>query len=172
MNPITTFVLYIDYDEQFVEQVENGDTNPLANLTIRAGEYDLTGASESRYYLDEYLYFHFRKLLDAVGDVVRGEQKNLTLYSIPDEIILRPEEDVVYVSLLNPKGERKNDNVPESGVPVTKTAFVEGLIRAAEEFHDEIVTTNPELENSEQMKTLNGYIQTARQSISDFKKQD
>lgn len=171
MNPTTAFRLCIDYDEQLIEQVESGDPNPLADLTIRAGEYDLTGASENQYYLDDYLYFHFRKLLDAVEDVMEGEQQKLTLYSIPDEIVLRPEEDAVYVSLLNSRGERKNDNVPEGGVPVTKTAFVEGLVRAADEFHDEIVETNPELETSEQMKTLNQHIQNARQSVSDFEKQ-
>lgn len=38
-----TFELVVDYDERFEEQVENGDPNPLADLTIRVGEYDLTG---------------------------------------------------------------------------------------------------------------------------------
>lgn len=159
MNPTANIKWIIDYNEQFREQVESGEPNPLADLTIRAGEYDLTGSTNDLFYLDDYLYFHFRKLLDAVEDVVQGEDKCLTLYSIPNDIVLRPEDDVVFVSLINSQGERKNVDVPESGVPVTKIAFVEELVQTAKQFHDKVVEINPDLRNSEPMEQLRQLIE-------------
>lgn len=162
-----TFEVVIDYDEQFEEQVESGDPNPLADLTIKVGEYDLTGASDSRFYLDDYLYFNLRKQLDAVEDVIAGNRRELTFYSIPDDLILNPEDDIVYVSLLNSRGKRKNDAVPQDGVPVKKETFVTALIKTAEEFHQKVTQINPELEDSEQMQSLCEYIENVEQMLEE-----
>lgn len=167
-NIADTFELVVDYDERFEEQVESGDPNPLADLTIKVGEYDLTGATDGRFSLDDYVYFNLRKQLDAVEDVLAGERRELTFYSIPVELVLDPENDHVSVLLLNSRGEVKNDAVPEGGVPVTKETFVAGLIDAAEGFHEKVVEINPDLEDSEQMQTLRDYIQNAKASLSEL----
>lgn len=166
-----TFKLIIKYDKQFEEQVESGDPNPLADITIRVGEYDLTGASDGQFYLDDYMFFNLRKQLGAVKEVLDGETRELTFYSIPDDLVLDPNDDTVFVSLLNSHGERKNDSVPEGGVPVSKEAFVVGLVDAAEEFREQVISINPSLKNSEQMQALGGHIDKAKQMLSEWSKE-
>ncbi|NEU59206.1 hypothetical protein [Halorussus sp. MSC15.2] len=162
------FELVIDYDEQFHEQVQSGDPNPLADLTIRAGEYDLTGASGDRFYLDDYVYFNLRKQLDAIESILAGNRNELTFYNIPNDLILDPENATIFVSLVKSSGEPKNDAVPEDGVPITMRAFIEGVVNAAEEFHEKVIEVNPDLEDSEQMRTLRDLIQNAKEKLSDI----
>lgn len=91
------FDLVVNYDDRFAEQVENENPNPLADFTIRVSEYDLTGASDNQFYLDDYMFFSLRKQLGAVEDILTGERRKLTLYSIPDDLILDPDDDTVFV---------------------------------------------------------------------------
>lgn len=161
------FEVVIAYDERFEEQVQSGDPNPLTDFTIRVGGYDLTGATEDRYPIDDYIYFNLRKQLDAVQDVMDGKRRELTFYSVPDELVLDPSEDRVFVSLLKSSGEPRNDAVPEHGVAVSKTAFVSGLVDTAEEFHDRVVDVNENLRDSESMQELRNYIRTAQSASSD-----
>lgn len=161
------FELVVEYDEQFAEQVKRGQTNPLAGLTLRVGDYDLTGAPENQFYIDDYMFFNLRKLLGTVEGVVDGEQQVLTFYNIPVNLVLEPDADTVYVSLLNVHGKRENKDVPEGGIPVSKASLIAGLVDAAEEFHEKVTQINPELEDSEQMQSLREYIENARQALSE-----
>jgi len=166
------FELVVEYDEQFAEQVERGQTNPLAGLSLRVGEYDLTGAPEDQFYIDDYMFFNFRKLLGAVEGVVDGHQQEITFYNIPVDLVLDPNDDAVYVSLLNVRGKRENDDVPEGGIPISKAALIAGLVDAAEEFHEKVIQTNPELEDSEHMQSLREHIENAEQMFGEVSETD
>lgn len=166
------FELIVEYDEQFVEQVKRGQTNPLAGLTLRVGDYDLTGAPEDQFHIDDYILFNLRKLLGAVEAVIDGQQQELTFYNIPVDLVLDPSDDAVYVSLLNVHGKRENDDVPEDGIPVSRASLVAGLVDAAKEFHQKVTQINPELEDSEQMQSLCDHIENAQQMLGEISEAD
>lgn len=167
-----TFELIVEYNEQFTKQVERGEPNPLAGLTLQAGNYDLTGAPEDQFYIDDYMFFNLRKLLGAVESVVDGEQQELTFYNTPVDLVLNPDDDTVCVSLLNVRGRRENNEIPEGGVPISKASLIAGLVDAAEEFHGNIVEINPDLEDSEQMQTLRERIENAKQILREVSEED
>lgn len=166
------FKLIVEYNEQFTKQVKRGEPNPLAGLTLRVGNYDLTGAPEDQFYIDDYMFFNLRKLLDAIEGIMDGEQQELTFYNIPVNLVLNPDDDTVYVSLLNVRGKRENEDVPEGGIPVSKASIIAGLIDAAEEFYGNVIETNPDLKDSEQMQTLREYIENAKQLLKEVSKAD
>lgn len=166
------FELVVEYDEQFAEQVEQGQTNPLAGLTLRVGDYDLTGAPKDKFYIDDYMFFNLRKLLGAVESVIDGVQQELTFYNTPVDLVLNPDDDTVCVSLLNVRGRRENNEIPEGGVPISKASLIAGLVDAAEEFHGNIVEINPDLEDSERMQTLRERIENAKQILREVPEED
>lgn len=161
-NAESKFEIIVAYDVKFKNQVASGDPNPLADFTIQVGDYDLTGASDGQFYLDDYLYFNFRKQFKAVEDIFEGKRRELTFYSIPDDLILEPTDSYLHVSLVNSRGERKNEAVPAGGVAVKKTNYLEGLINAANTFYENIIEVNPGLKDCEQMQTLQELIQNAK----------
>lgn len=122
----------IEYNEEFKEQVKQGNINPLCGLRIEVNGEHLAGASPGKYHIDDYLFYHFRKVALAIPDVLDGNDRELQLYNVPDYLILHPDNQSVSVALQSPNELEEDD---QHGEKFLKEDLAHGVVEAIEEYY-------------------------------------
>lgn len=154
-----SFYYDVEYDDGFREQVADGDVNPLCGLRIVVDGEDIAGAPPDESFIDDYLFYHFRKIVTNVPEVLDGNRTNVQLYSSSDYIVLDPTDDVVLVSLQSPT--ELTDESSQDGRAIPKQDLVAGIVEAVEEFCSQLASVDPDL-------TENEHIVELRDSLSEF----
>lgn len=72
-----SFQYDVDYDDEFQNLVSQGDINPLCELRIVVNGEDLAGAPPGESYIDDYIFYHLRKVATAIPDVLDGDERKL-----------------------------------------------------------------------------------------------
>jgi len=142
----------VEYDAGFREQVATGDINPLCGLRILVNGEDLAGAPAGESYIDDYMFYHFRKIVSNLPAVLDGERAEVQLYNIADYLVLEPKDDAVLVSLQSPT--EVADQSERDGRTISKSALVEGITNAVCEFCSQLESVNPELTEGEHIMEL------------------
>jgi hypothetical protein len=152
----------VEYGEEFREQVLQGDVNPLCGLRITVENEDLAGAPNGEYHIDDYLFYHFRKVASSVLDVLEGERREVQLYNVADYLVFEPTNGYVFVSLQSPQQLEANRGDSPVGPKISKEGLSEGISDAVEEFHSSVVEVNSSLSDNEHLCELLEIAETVR----------
>lgn len=156
------FQYEVTYDEAFEEQVRQGDVNPLCELRIVVNGDDLAGAPAGEAYIDDYIFYHLRKVASAIPAVLDGNDRELQLYSVPDYLVLRPHNGTVSVSLLSPTEIEERDD--HCGVNVTKEALVHGIVDAVEAYYTALTDADASVKADENVTELLATVDSIRET--------
>lgn len=165
------FQYEIEYDD-FDEQVRRGDPNPLCGLRIVVNGEDLAGAPAGEFYIDDYLYFHFRKVLLALPDVIDGNREEVQFYNISDYLVFHPTDSDVFIDLQTPQQIEEGTTLRNEAEAVSKDVLVTGYLTAAEGFCDRVVNTTPALADSEEIAELTEALESLREYTSQSSEND
>jgi len=154
----------VEYGEGFRDQVTLGDINPLCGLRIVVNGEDLAGAPPGESHIDEYLFYHFRKVVSSIPDVLDGERKELQLYNVSDYLVLSPTDGTVAVSLQSPREREDADREMPAGTEVSKGDLVTGVTDGVEGFHANLVDVNPALSGNEDLSELLDAVDSLRET--------
>lgn len=152
----------VTYDDEFDRQVQQGDINPLCEMRIVADGEDLAGAPPGASYIDDYVFYHFRKVASAISDVLDGTDRELQLYSVPDYLILRPHNGHVSVAMQSPSEFEKDND--QSGVDVSKEELVRGIVDAVEEYYTALTDVDASLSADENVSELLTILDSIRET--------
>lgn len=159
--------LTIKFDDDFERQV-TGDGrayNPRVSLGIDAGDVSLSGPEQG--YTGVYLTNFLGEALEAVGCVENGEKKTIKTGDGPAYIVLEPRDDeAVVVTKCFSKGSAENpdERLPvEPHAVVTKEAFIEEVIRLANESLEKIFNANEDVRNHRQIRELQELLRTVEE---------
>ncbi|MFC3959407.1 hypothetical protein [Halovivax cerinus] len=152
----------VTYDEAFEEQVRQGDVNPLCELRIVVNGGDLAGAPPGESYIDDYIFYHFRKVASAIPEVLDGNDRELQLYSVPEYLVLRPHNGTVSVSLLSPTEIEGGDD--HRGVTVPKEELVHGIVDAVEAYYTALTDVDTSLKADENVSELLATVDSIRET--------
>lgn len=152
----------VEYGEAFEQQVLQGDLNPLCGLRITVHEEDLAGAPAGESHVDEYLFYHFRKVISNVPRVLQGERREVQLYNVADYLVLEPSNGDVFVSLQSPQQLERNRGDSPVGPKISREELVAGVTDGIEEFCTRVVETNPSLADDENISELQSTAETVR----------
>lgn len=154
----------VEYGDDFRDQVTQGDINPLCGLRIVVDGEDLAGAPAGESHIDERLFYHFRKVVSAIPDVLDGERTELQLYNVSDYLVLSPTDGTVSVSLQSPQEREGGDRDAPNGTEIPKRELVTGVADGVEEFYSNLVVVNPALSGNENLTELLDAVDAMRET--------
>lgn len=147
-----SFQYDVNYDDEFQNLVSQGDINPLCELRIEVDGEDLAGAPPGESYIDDYIFYHLRKVATAIPDVLDGDERKLQFYSMGDYLILHPDDGAVSVALQSPSQVEEWDG--QSGKQISKGALTRGVVDAIDEYHARLVDVDSSLSADENVAEL------------------
>ena len=109
-----------------------------------------------------------RQFLDSVDSVLADERHVIEFEFGPSWLALDP-RDRDSISVVQCTTLRRAENPSErrdifTPYPVTKQAWITGVLKAAKEFHERVLELNPELEDRKVLKQIREKIAAAEQS--------
>lgn len=159
----------IIYEPNFLTSHMHASPYRSSGIHIRTGDTYLTGESEDRFPIDDYLDYNFMKMLEVVPAILSNQRARVPYRSVPVELRFYPEkESVVRTVLCYEDGRSYRDDVPDAGMPVTKEAVVSEIIKTGEGFLENLVKSHPNLEGDDQTQAFCDALERAKQAYCDY----
>lgn len=159
--------LTVEFDDDFRRQVPGSGRvyNPRVSLGIDAGDVSLSGPVQG--YTGVYLTNFLGEALAAIESTESGDKKTIKTGDGPAYIVLEPRDDeAVVVTKCFSKGSAENpdERLPvEPHAVVTKEAFVEEVIRLANESLERILDANEDVRDHRQIRELQELLRTVEE---------
>jgi len=153
----------IDYrSESFEEQVLEEGPNPLLDLRIVIGDEEIKGAAENESHLDDYMGMHIVKLLDSIPKIQNGNTVEFRFYSHPQTLLLDPNGEQLSLACVSPS--KVGGLTDEDMYEVPREAFVQEVLRVAEEFVEKVVNVDKELSNNDTIRDVKQRVAKIREN--------
>ena len=157
------FTYLVDYDDEaFEEYLAEVGPEPLLNFRIEVDGEDIAGAPEGEAKMFDYIGMHIARLLGSVPKLRRGEDIQFKFYEQGWALVVEPQDGEVNLVAVTPS---KLDDIPaDAWYTVSRTAFVEGICRAAEEFVDQVVAVDPSLADHDRIQDIEQRVAEIREN--------
>ncbi|WP_094227742.1 hypothetical protein [Methanolobus psychrotolerans] len=161
--------IIIEYGKDFESQISMGEIDALTGINVKVDEVCLTGTHEGMFPIDDYIYINLMKMLSSIDGVLKNKRAIIRYQSVPFDLILEMSgKNVVNVGFYDFNGKSYNPNIPDEGLPVSLDALVVEFIRVAKEFLNRVLSMNPKLTDTDEVKEFRIAIEKAEKSYQEF----
>ncbi|MFC7074585.1 hypothetical protein ACFQJ7_08710 [Halovenus rubra] len=160
-------LIEIQYGDEFTTQVEDGESDPYVGMRILAQDSYIYG-SDNRVPKNWVTYL-LNSLLESISDVVNTEKAVITNQNGPSYFVIEPlnETEVSIANVLTYDGiDDQEERLPTTdSVTISTEAYITEIIRASKELYKRIVSANPNLTDSRNIKLLEGNLSQAKDTL-------
>lgn len=138
--------IQFEFGNRFRRQVEKGDTDPLIGMFILIGDDFVFGNSELHLPSRSYMTTTLLELLEAIDSMESGRSQVIEFANGPTHLVFEPHDNFVTITGCLTR-DCVDDPENRTEAEVSRTVLIEKwtdeLIRAAEEFYEQVLNTNP-----------------------------
>lgn len=160
----------IQYDEDFVDQIEDGEADPYTGIKIRANGNYLYGTPDRC--PKNWVTYLLNAFTESLPGVIDDEKEVITNHNGPSYFVFEPHSEmaVQFTHVLTYDGIDDPEERLSSteSVIVRKEELIEELVQTGEQLHEKILEINPDLKRRNDVELLRSNLEVAQKILSKF----